>query len=112
VSYLFRYIGQVLGVAFSSAIIQSILQSDLTTLITGPGSKEVIDQIRHSTSSIRHLPTQQRQAAISAYAHALHVVFIVNLIWSVLAIGGIMVIKDEAMPEISKPAEVDEDDEA
>jgi len=39
-------------------------------------------------------------------------VFIVNLIWSVLAIGGIMVIKDEAMPEISKPAEVEEEDEA
>lgn len=39
-------------------------------------------------------------------------VFIVNLIWSVLAIGGIMVIKDEAMPEISKPAEAEEEEEA
>jgi hypothetical protein len=60
----------------------------------------VIDQICRSTSSIRHLPTHQRLAAISAYAHALHVVFIVNLVWSLLAILGVMVMKDEAMPEV------------
>lgn len=41
VSYLFRYIGQVLGVAFSSAILQSVLQKDLTRLITGPDAESV-----------------------------------------------------------------------
>lgn len=41
VSYLFRYIGQVLGVAFSSAILQSVLQSDLTRTIKGPDAKSV-----------------------------------------------------------------------
>ena len=40
-SYLFRYIGQVLGVAFSSAILQSVLQRDLSRTITGVDAKEV-----------------------------------------------------------------------
>jgi hypothetical protein len=71
----------------------------------------VIDQIRKSTSSIRHLPEQQRQAAVSAYAHALHVVFIVNLVWSVLAVGGVFIMKDESMPEVGKPLPTEEDEE-
>jgi hypothetical protein len=71
----------------------------------------VINQIRRSTSSIRYLPTEQRQAAISAYAHALHVVFIVNLVWSLLAILGVMVMKDEAMPTQQNVIPVDDDEE-
>jgi hypothetical protein len=92
-------------------------------LITGPNSKEVsysyleeadeqvINQIRRSTSSIRHLPEQQRQAAVSAYAHALHVVFIVNLVWSVLAVGGVFIMKDESMPEIGHPVAREEEED-
>jgi hypothetical protein len=70
----------------------------------------VIDRIRKSTSSIRDLPSHQREIAISAYSHALHVVFIVNLIWALLAILGVFVMKDEQMPEVEpKPEEGDEE---
>jgi hypothetical protein len=70
----------------------------------------VIDKIRKSTSSIRDLPSHQREIAISAYAHALHVVFVVNLIWALLAILGVFVMKDEQMPEVEpKPAEGNEE---
>jgi hypothetical protein len=73
-------------------------------------TKQVIDKIRKSTSSIRYLPLHQRQIAISAYAHALHVVFIVNLIWALLAILGVFVMKDEQMPEVEpKPAAEEEE---
>jgi len=70
----------------------------------------VIDKIRKSTSSIRNLPEHQREIAISAYAHALHVVFVVNLIWALLAILGVFVMKDEQMPEV-EPKPVEGEDE-
>lgn len=35
-TYLFRTVGQVLGVAISSAIVQSVVQKDLVRTITGP----------------------------------------------------------------------------
>jgi hypothetical protein len=41
VSYLFRYVGQVLGVAASASIIQAILKADLARTITGPHAGEV-----------------------------------------------------------------------
>jgi hypothetical protein len=70
----------------------------------------VIDNIRRSTSSIKDLPTHQREIAISAYAHALHIVFIVNLVWSLLAILGIFIMKDEKMPDVEpKPIEDEEE---
>lgn len=64
---------------------------------------QTIYTIRHSTSSIAHLEPHDRSAAISAYDHALHIVFIVNLIWSVLAVLAIFIIKDEPMPDVSEP---------
>jgi hypothetical protein len=41
-SYLYRYSGQVIGVALSSAFLQGILTAQLERRITGPGSAEVI----------------------------------------------------------------------
>lgn len=40
-SYLFRYTGQVTGVAMSSAVMQSMLSSQLKKRITGPNAAEV-----------------------------------------------------------------------
>lgn len=40
-SYLFRYTGQVVGVAVSSAVLQFFLNRDLHARITGPGAEEV-----------------------------------------------------------------------
>lgn len=43
VTYLFRTVGQVLGVAISSAIVQSVVQRDLVRTITGPEAQDVSD---------------------------------------------------------------------
>lgn len=40
-SYLFRYCGQVVGVAISSSLLQSVLTSELKSRITGEGAAEV-----------------------------------------------------------------------
>lgn len=41
VSYVFRTLGQVLGVALSGAILQAILQKELSARITGKGAEKV-----------------------------------------------------------------------
>jgi hypothetical protein len=40
-SYLYRYTGQVVGVALSSAFLQGILTSQLRRRITGPNAADV-----------------------------------------------------------------------
>ncbi|KAK8869741.1 hypothetical protein IAR55_000309 [Kwoniella newhampshirensis] len=97
-TYLFRSVGQVLGVAISSAIVQSIVQTDLNKAITGSEAAEIIYLIRHSTSSIHTLPAKYQLPAIEAYDHALHYVWIFNLGVSVLTILALMIVKEEEMP--------------
>lgn len=46
VSYLFRTTGQVIGVALSGALLQSVLLRSLRARITGPGADELIRSIR------------------------------------------------------------------
>ncbi|WVN86783.1 protein-L-isoaspartate O-methyltransferase [Cryptococcus depauperatus CBS 7841] len=70
-TYLFRTMGQVLGVAISSAIVQTVVLRDLVENITGPEAVQIIDLIRHSTSSIHTLPKAYQAPAIQAYDHAL-----------------------------------------
>lgn len=41
-SYLFRYSGQLIGVALSNALLQEVLAKQLVRRITGPGANEVL----------------------------------------------------------------------
>ncbi|GJJ15434.1 hypothetical protein Clacol_009712 [Clathrus columnatus] len=67
---LWRNVGQVWGVAIASAIFQSILVRELKTRITGPGSEEIIYQIRHTTKLVP-LPPEMQLPARDAYSIAL-----------------------------------------
>lgn len=98
-SYLFRSIGQVLGVSLSAALVQSILRRDLPQRITGPGAKEAIDTIRRSTESVSGLPPAQRDAAVASYQMALRVVFGMNVGLAVLGLVTLCGIKEEKIPE-------------
>ncbi|WVQ78349.1 hypothetical protein IAT38_000434 [Cryptococcus sp. DSM 104549] len=98
-TYLFRSVGQVLGVAISSAIVQSVVQADLQRTITGPEAAEIIYLIRHSTSSIHTLPPHFQLPAIEAYDHALHYVWIFNLVLSVGTVLALMIVEEEEMPD-------------
>ncbi|WVQ98804.1 hypothetical protein IAU59_005935 [Kwoniella sp. CBS 9459] len=108
-TYLFRTVGQVLGVAISAAIVQAVVHKDLIRDITGPQAADVIYKIRHSTSSIPRLPEGQRQSAIKAYDHALHIVFIFNLILSALTVLSLCLIREEPM---DRPKIDEDEDEA
>ncbi|GAA5996745.1 uncharacterized protein JCM10292_003177 [Rhodotorula paludigena] len=78
-TYLFRYVGQVVGVASSASLLQSVLTSELSQRIRGPGSAEIIDKIRHVATSIRWLPPVLQLAARESYRLALRAVFLLGL---------------------------------
>jgi hypothetical protein len=40
-TYLFRYVGQVVGVASSASLLQAVLNTELHKRFTGPGSSKV-----------------------------------------------------------------------
>ncbi|KAH6899160.1 multidrug resistance protein [Coprinopsis sp. MPI-PUGE-AT-0042] len=72
---LWRGVGQVGGVAVSSAIFQSRLDSQLRQRITGPGAAEIIQKIRHNARLVATLPPRERLAAQESYKASLKSVF-------------------------------------
>ncbi|KAK4685621.1 hypothetical protein P7C73_g4525, partial [Tremellales sp. Uapishka_1] len=85
-SYVFRSTGQVLGVALSGALLQSILQKELEKRITGDNASQIITSIRQSSSSIRYLPPVIREAAVESYLRAIRGVFIVSIVFAVVGL--------------------------
>ena len=65
-------------------------------------NEQPIYLIRHSTNSIRNLESVNRHAAVQAYEHALHVVFIFNLVLSALNVLALVIVKEEEMPDQAK----------
>jgi len=86
IMYLFRTTGQVLGVSLSGILLQGVLVDQLRKRITGPGSSDIINEIRHSISVIPELAPPLRNAAVESYATALRVVFISQIATSFLAL--------------------------
>lgn len=82
-TYMFRTIGQVLGVSFSSALLQSSLDSYLagTSL-----PADTVELIRKNTNAISHLPKHTRDIAVDAYSSSLHKVFVMNFVLSALTV--------------------------
>lgn len=76
-SYLFRNAGQAVVVSGSGILLQSMLAAQLRKTVQGPGSKELISQIRHETVLIPHLPSPLREEVVAEYAQSLHVVYLV-----------------------------------
>ncbi|KAJ7142080.1 vacuolar amino acid permease [Mycena crocata] len=73
---LFRGIGQVGGVAISSAIFQSRLDTELRKRIHTPDAEELIMKIRRSSAFIRTLMPEQQRAARDSYSIGLKTVYI------------------------------------
>ncbi|EGN96457.1 hypothetical protein SERLA73DRAFT_186194 [Serpula lacrymans var. lacrymans S7.3] len=72
---VFRGLGQVGGVAVSSAIFQSKLDSELRNRIHTPNAEEMINKIRHSARLVGSLPPDLQRAARDSYAISLRAVF-------------------------------------
>ncbi|KAJ7830013.1 major facilitator superfamily domain-containing protein [Mycena olivaceomarginata] len=73
---LFRGIGQVGGVAISSAIFQSRLETELRKRIHTPNAEELIRQIRRNSAFVRTLEPEQQREARDSFSIALKTVYI------------------------------------
>jgi len=73
---LFRGVGQVGGVAISSAIFQSKLDAELRRRIHGPDAEEMVMKIRRSSQLVASLPFELQKIARESYAISLKTVFI------------------------------------
>ncbi|GLB35661.1 putative vacuolar amino acid permease [Lyophyllum shimeji] len=82
---LFRGVGQVGGVAISSAIFQSKLDTELRRRIRGPDAEDLIMQIRHSSRLVASLPADVQIIARESYEISLKTVFIFSACSTLLA---------------------------
>jgi len=96
--FLFRTTGQVLGVSLSGTLLQAVLTKQLRKRITGPDASEIIERIKHSTTIIPELPTHLRVAAVNSYADGLKAVFILQVVWNVLAFACCLPIQERPLP--------------
>jgi len=117
-TYLFRYVGQVVGVASSASLLQAVLNTELHKRFTGPGSDKVssplpfsinlsidlalrfqiIDKIRHVSTAIPSLPPLEQSAARQSYLVALRSVFMLNLVVAVLCFLTSLPLKEYKLP--------------
>jgi len=98
ITYLFRTVAQVLGVSLSGAIVQGVLLRELRSKITGPGSEEIIEKIRHSTLFIHELEPSLQKDATDSYATAIRVVFIGQAVMAFLTFLSSLPIQEFTLP--------------
>jgi len=100
---LFRGIGQVGGVAISSALFQSILNAELHKRIRGENSEELISNIRHSATLVAKLPPDLQRSARDSYAIALRAVFIMAAVSTFVAYLARLPIPDKKLDRKPRP---------
>ncbi|KAJ7586749.1 vacuolar amino acid permease [Mycena floridula] len=81
----FRGVGQVAGVAVSSAIFQSSLERQLRRRITGPNKDQLVKDIRQIARLIEKLPPDLQRIARDSYSGALKNVFLFAAVSTLLA---------------------------
>jgi len=106
-SQLFKSIGQVGGVAISSAIFQSGLDRELRKRIHGPGAHEMITRIRESAKLVISLPPDLQRDVRDSYDIALKHVFMMatcsTLLAYIVRLGIPEKSLDESDPAIPNP---------
>jgi hypothetical protein len=78
--------GCVWGVAITSAIVQSVLKSKLPSALHGVKDKaQVIDEIRHSITALKHLSPSIQLAARMVYYEGIRYAFLASTVFAALA---------------------------
>ncbi|QSZ28758.1 hypothetical protein DSL72_003263 [Monilinia vaccinii-corymbosi] len=82
---LWRSVGQVLGVAVSSLIVQNSLLRFLNENVVGPDKEKVIEAVRSSVQAVAGLEKHYRDQVIDSYAEALREAYLFALVVSVVS---------------------------
>ncbi|KAI9649838.1 hypothetical protein NHQ30_002420 [Ciborinia camelliae] len=82
---LWRSMGQVLGIAISSLIVQNSLVGFLNENVVGPDKEKVIEAVRSSVQAVAGLDKHYRDQVIDSYAQSLRAAYVFALAVSVVA---------------------------
>lgn len=96
---LWRSLGNVLGVASSSLVVQNALRINLDRMVVGPDREDVIDKVRKSVAAISGLEEPYKTQVIGAYAQSLRAAFILTAVCAALAFCVVVPLK---MPMLKK----------
>ncbi|KAJ6134707.1 hypothetical protein N7523_001029 [Penicillium sp. IBT 18751x] len=84
--YLIRSLGNVWGVAVTSAIVQNTLRSGLAEALSGlPDKWKMVDEIRHSVSAVRDLPPDVQMAVRLVYHRGIQLSFGASALFGLIA---------------------------
>jgi hypothetical protein len=72
---LWRSLGQVLGVAGSSLVMQNALWHYLGRYVEGDEKEWVVERVRRSVEAVKELPGPYREQVVKSYEAALGVTF-------------------------------------
>ncbi|KAJ6606035.1 MFS general substrate transporter [Mycena vulgaris] len=118
ISYLFRTMGQVLGVSLSATLTQTLLARNLRARIVGEGAADTIAKILDSTAYIHTLPADLQEKATTSWALALRTVFYCQIVLAVSLFLSALPIEEHSLPDtvggtpVKQSAPVERDAEA
>ncbi|KAI5795662.1 major facilitator superfamily domain-containing protein [Geopyxis carbonaria] len=90
---MMRSLGNVLGVATSSLILQNCLFYFLEQNITGPGKQEIIKKVRSSVTAVFDLDPAQQAQVVMSYNSSLKFCFLFSIITAFITFALIFGIK-------------------
>ncbi len=96
---LWRSLGQVLGVACSSLVVQNALWYYLEEFVQGPEKEAVVALVRKSVEAIRELPEGVREQVVQSYESALRLTFLACF---GLAVVSMLLILPVKLPRLGK----------
>ena len=85
-SYIFRSIGSVLGLAFSSTIFQNVLVRALRSRPADKHADELARKLRDNLDALKDLPEGDQMLVRLSYIFSLRVVFAATVVFAVLAL--------------------------
>jgi hypothetical protein len=96
-NYLFRSLGNVLGVALSSTLVQEKLRTELLKRLSGDDVEDIVRKVRGSIDFIPKLPETTRNIVIACYQKSVGVAFAFSLILSFATLAAILFIKEKPL---------------
>jgi len=97
VSYLFRSLGSVVGLAVGSAILQDVLRVILHRTLTGKDVNEIVRHVKESLSYLDELDSETRAIVLSAYEEAIRMTMFFSLSMALCAVFASLFIKEKEL---------------
>ncbi|KAK7214617.1 hypothetical protein V2G26_002620 [Clonostachys chloroleuca] len=90
---LWRSIGQMIGVVYSSLVLETSLARNLDAFVTGPSKETIIRNVKYSVDNVLKIPQPHQDQVIRAYDASLTLTFQTTLILAALTLISVVYIK-------------------